>query len=610
MCGILGGINIENERLLKALPLLKHRGPDEKGVFFFKNIGLLHTRLCIQDIKSGHQPFKYEDLVLIYNGEIYNHLELRVKYNLVCKTKSDAETLIMLYHKLGFEVLHELDGMFAFAIYDMRTRTISLARDRAGKKPVYYYCRDGKFAFGSELNALRHLDSFEIDYKNIYQYLRYSCTAGSTPYKDICELEAGTWASIDINSLELRLERWWSIFDFYQKQESVKFNDALLELNNLLNKSVSSRLFSSDLEVGAFLSGGIDSGIITAIASNHISKLKTFTIGFEGMYDESELAEIVSRRYDTEHIQIGITFGDLSNDIEQILSNYGEPFGDSSAIPSFLISREAKKYISVVLNGDGADELFAGYRRYVPFAHFDLFKTGNTTRTLAGVIASFLPFPRNKQSKYNYIYRLLELAGKVPLMSYLSSTVDTFEGYENMLNNDSHPFDVMKTFIEEINNSGLSGLQKIMCIDFQFLLPNDLLVKMDIATMANSLEGRSPFLSKEILEYAPLLDDSYKIRGLNTKFILRELAKKYLPKVITSQPKRGFEVPLKKWIETDLRELVFDYLSGNTLSQEFVNKNFIMNLLENRASVAPEKRAKMLWYMMALEIWYRKCYLK
>jgi asparagine synthase (glutamine-hydrolysing) len=609
MCGILGGINVERDVLTKTLPFLKHRGPDDSGEYFNEKIGLLHTRLSIQDLQSGHQPFYYKDLIIVLNGEIYNHIELRAKYCLVCKTNSDTETLLMLYHRFGTDILPELDGMFAFAIYNVRSRILTIVRDRAGKKPLYYFSKNGKFAFGSELNALKNVVSSGINYQNIHQYLRYNFTGSSTPYQDISELEAGCWISINADTLELKKKNWWAIMTFYQNQETGNFPDILNKLDNLLDKSVASRLFSSDLEVGAFLSGGIDSGLIVAMASKHVSKLKTFTVGFEGFYDESILARTVSERYNTEHIDIRIEFNDLANEVETILSNYGEPFGDSSAIPSFYVSREAKKYLTVILNGDGADEIFAGYRRYVPFAYYDIFKSPPFFQMVSGKLGYILPFPKDKHNYYNYVYRLLNLAGLPPLNCYLSATVDTFEGYENMLHCNGDPFTELHAFIENINKSRLSGLQKIMCIDFSFQLPNDLLVKMDIATMANSLEGRSPFLGKSILEFAPSLSDNVKIKGVKTKYILRELARRYLPETIITQPKRGFEVPLKNWTDTILKELVYDYLGGDTFSEEFVNKRFIKDLLDKKANVAPEKRAKMLWYMLALEIWYHRCYL-
>lgn len=608
MCGLLGGINIDIKKLCEALPSLRHRGPDEQGFFTSESVHLLHTRLSIQDIKTGQQPFIHNDLVFIMNGELYNHHELREKYNLECKTRSDTETLALLYERYGINILDEIDGMFVFAVFDKKKKILVIARDRAGKKPLYYFCRGRKFGFSSELNTLKQLDVFCINYKNVSQYLQYAFTGTSTPYQDIYELEAGSLLSINTDDLRITNNRWWSILDQYGKPSVNKEEDALLSLEDYLDRSVSLRLQSSDLEVGVFLSGGIDSGLITAFSSKYIKELKTFTVAFEGQYDESSLAKLVSAKYNTNNFLINISFDNLSDEIENILPKYGEPFGDSSAIPSYYVSKEAKKYLTVVLNGDGADEIFGGYRRYVPFRWHDFLNDKRSARNFFKNISSKLPFPNNKQSHYNYIYRLFDFAGKQPLKSYLSSTVDTFEGYNHLLVSHGMLFEELNDFIHKLNMSDFSGLQKIMCIDFKYLLPNDLLVKMDIATMANSLESRSPFLSKSILEFAPALHDKMKIKGFTTKYLLRKLAAKYLPQEIITQPKRGFEVPLKKWVEHDLHDMVFDYLSGITLSQELVNKNFITKLLENKMPIPAEKRAKMLWYMMALEIWYWKCY--
>ena len=278
--------------------------------------------------------------------------------------------------------------------------------------------------------------------------------------------------------------------------------------------------------------------------------------------------------------------------------------------PSYYVAREAKKHLTVILNGDGADELFGGYRRYVPFAHFDFFTSNKTLKALSGAVVSALPFPSDKKTKYNYIYRLFDLANKDPLLSYLSATTDSFEGYEKNFNSSLNPFTEMDFYLNTLNKMQLSGLEKIMCMDFNFLFANDLLVKMDIATMAHSLEGRTPFLSKEILEFAPAMSDKFKIKGVRTKYLLRELARKYLPEELIDQPKRGFEVPLRSWIDNELKEVVFDYLTGSTFSENFIDKNFIDKLLERKISASPEKRAKMLWEMLALEIWYKRCYMK
>ena len=269
---------------------------------------------------------------------------------------------------------------------------------------------------------------------------------------------------------------------------------------------------------------------------------------------------------------------------------------DSSAIPSYYVSKAAKKHVGVILNGDGADELFGGYRRYVPIA--------NNWIVIAKYLSKFvkvLPIPIQKQSKYNYIYRLLKLSNKKGLDFYNSSTNDIFEDVYSFDDNDT--FNRMNRFINNLENEEISSLSKILLMDFNLLLPGDLLKKIDIATMAHSLEGRSPFLSKYMLELAPTLNDKFKVKGLNTKVILRDLGKKYLPKELINQPKRGFEVPLKKWVNDDLKENILDSLNGDCFSASFISKSFINQLIDNKHNTSPEKRAKMLWTLYCLEIW-------
>jgi asparagine synthase (glutamine-hydrolysing) len=608
MCGILGCINYFNLNFQSAKRQLTHRGPDDNGEYYFENLYLYHARLGIQDIKNGKQPFCNNGFVIIFNGEIYNHKALRKQFNLECQTNSDTETLLLLYIKIGKDCLNYLDGMFAFAVFNQRNKTIFIARDRAGEKPLYIYSKGNIFIFGSELNAISAITKPEINLNNINQYLRYSFIDSNTPYTEVSELPAGSWFEIDITTLQSNTKKWWKIEEFYQNKSKLSEVDTLDTVDNYLNESVYNRLNNSDLEVGTFLSGGIDSGLVTAIASNYSNKLKTFTISFEGQYDESALAALVAKKYSTDHSKIPISFSELKNDLVKILTNYGEPFADSSAIPSYYVAREAKKHLTVILNGDGADELFGGYRRYVPFSHFDYFTSNASIKALSGVISSILPHPTDKKSNYNYIYRLFDLSKKDPLLSYLSATTDSFEGYERNFNSSLNPFIDMDSYLQILINKKMSGLSKIMCMDFNFLFANDLLVKMDIATMANSLEGRTPFLSKNLLEFAPTINDQYKIKGARTKYLLRELARKYLPEELINQPKRGFEVPLRSWIDNDLKEITHDYLSGSTFSETFIKKQFLNDLLDNKARVSPEKRAKMLWSLLALEIWYVHCY--
>jgi len=611
MCGIAGSVN-SGFSYDDVIRTMGHRGPDEQNGYQHGNVNFFHLRLSILDIAGGKQPMHLGDkYTIIFNGEIYNHSEVRKQFNIHGNTSSDTETLLLLYERFGTQFLQYLDGMFVFVIYDKIKNELFIARDRAGKKPFYYYHDGNKFVFASELNCLKNMIPLEINNTNFYQYLRLgSFYRQFTPYEKVIELTAGTFLVLNCNTLSISQTRWWNINDFYQKQNNDSLEDSLQKTDEYLHKAVKRRVESSDLEVGCFLSGGIDSGIVTAIASEYNHNLKTFTVSFNGEYDEAPLAKLVAERYNTQHTEIKISFTNLRDDLENILSNYGEPFFDSSAIPSYYVSLEAKKYVTVVLNGDGADELFAGYRRYVPFARYDFFKKNYLVKKGALFFKNAMPRPHSKKSLHNYLYRLASLASKSNLEIYLSAGVDIFEDYQQYIIDPGFDYlgPVKKNF-DKIASSNLSGLKKIMNLDFDTNLFSDLLVKMDIATMANSLEGRSAFLSKELLEYVPSLDDTYKIKGKTTKYMLRKLSGKYLPAILTTQPKRGFEIPLKSWVDNELKEPVFDYLtSSQCFYKGFVGENFVHDLLSKKINISAEKRAKILWTLLSMEIWYKKVY--
>ncbi len=611
MCGIAGSINQPLDIPVLTKDLF-HRGPDEQGTFSEGALQLHHHRLAILDIAGGRQPIHYKQYTIIFNGQVYNHRELRQKYSLSeCVTNSDTETIVQLYAKLGPACLDDMDGMFAIAIYDKTKQELFLARDRAGKKPLYYYADGKKFLFASEQNALRNQLDLQINEDAIHRYLRLGYFFhGETPYKQVRELPPGSWAVVSLEDPSPKISKWWNIQDFYLQHSSDDLDTAVEKVNQYLHEAIRNRVESSDLEVGSFLSGGIDSGVVTAIAKQYNDSIKTFTVSFEGEYDEAPLAKLVAERYKTVHNEIRISFNNLVNDVEGILVNYGEPFLDSSSIPSYYVSQAAKKHLTVILNGDGGDEIFGGYRRYVPFAKYDFFKPGFIIKTGASIANKILPVSHNKKNKYNFVYRLADFARKGGLETYLSATIDCFEGHEQWLTAPSNILDVVRRDFEPVNQSRMSGLRKIMNLDFDNILANDLLKKMDIATMAHSLEGRSPLLSKKLLEYVPTIRDSFKIKGSQTKFLLRSLAARYLPVELINQPKRGFEIPLKKWIDGELKELVADYLlTPDPYCNNFVKSGFIEKLWNREINTGDEKRAKMLWSFFALEVWYRRCYL-
>ncbi len=612
MCGIAGAVNFKlpYPRMNESM---WHRGPDEQNGFASDNVDLYHLRLSILDIGGGKQPMHLDGrYTIIFNGEIYNHNEIRKQCDIIGNTSSDTETLLLLYRKYGAGFLNYLDGMFAFAIYDRQEKTVFIARDRAGKKPLYYYADNAKIVFASELNCIKGLLPLQMNGDNIYHYLRLgSFYKRLTPYKNVHELPAGSFITIDCTSLSIKEECWWTVNTFYKQPAKDSFEESLFKVDQYLHAGVKRRVESSDLEVGSFLSGGIDSGLTTAIAREYNSSLKTFTVSFDGEYDEAPLAKLVADKYQTRHTEIKINFDSLKSDLEGIIGNYGEPFFDSSAIPSYYVSAAAKKHLTVILTGDGADELFGGYRRYVPFSKYDFFKTNRLVKNAATVFKNLLPASNSKKSKYNYLYRLASLASKESLEVYLSAGVDIMEDFENHINKPAFDYlQPMRNDFNEIANSEMSGLKKLMNMDFNCTLFSQLLVKMDIANMAHSLEGRSPFLCKELLEYAPTMQDDFKIKGSTTKFLLRQLAKKYLPAALIHQPKRGFEIPLKSWVQNELKEIVFDYVgSPSAISRQLIDPRFINSLLNRTEKISDEKRAKILWTLLSLEIWYKRNYL-
>ncbi|MGH2564380.1 MAG: asparagine synthase (glutamine-hydrolyzing), partial [Ginsengibacter sp.] len=402
MCGIAGTINYDFS-YEDVIRVMGHRGPDERCGYKNRNVNLFHLRLSILDISGGRQPMHLGDkYTIIFNGEIYNHSEVRKQFNLTGKTLSDTETLLLLYDRFGTQFLQYLDGMFVFIIYDKLKNELFIARDRSGKKPFYYYHHENKFVFASELNCLKSMISLETNNENFYQYLRLGTFYRQfTPYRNVTELIAGSFIIINCDTVAISQTKWWSINGFYAKQNNDSIDEALQKTDDYLHRAVKRRIESSDLEVGCFLSGGIDSGIITSIACEYNNRLRTFTVSFDGEYNEAPLAKLVAEKYKTQHTEIRISFSNLKTDLEKILSNYGEPFFDSSAIPSYYVSREAKKYVTVVLNGDGADELFGGYRRYVPFARYDFFKKNYLVKKGALFFKSTLRQPKNKRSVHN-----------------------------------------------------------------------------------------------------------------------------------------------------------------------------------------------------------------
>ena len=605
MCAVAGVVNYQtlNEPNLAShlLRSLKHRGPDEQNSLVCGNLLLAHTRLSIQDIALGSQPFIVDDYILIFNGQIYNHLDLRKQYlsHISFRTQSDTETLLYLYIALGEKMFALLDGMFAFVIFNKTNNTLFMAVDKSGKKPFYYYLDKQIFFFASELNAIKENKSLNINRTHIEAFLSLGYFfQNTTPYENVHRLPAGHYATLHLRTLVYEQKSYFDFLGLYEHNAD-HLADSLEESKELvlssLKQSVHNRLISSDIEVGAFLSGGIDSSLCVALASmSHKKPIKTFSVSFEGSsFDESSLAQLVADKYQTEHTKLSVNMDNLPSDIDTILTAYGEPFFDSSAIPTYYVSREAKKYVSVVLSGDGADELFGGYRRYVAIQHQAVFRLFSFLRYL-------IPRSHNKQSILNYLHRAFSMASKKSLAYYSSATSDIFD--------DCYSFDnaILNQFsaqIDRVRKSKIDTLSQYLYLDFANILYSDLLKKIDIASMQHALEVRCPFLSPQMLEIATKIPSKYKIKGINTKYILRQIAHDYLPQELLGQPKRGFEVPLKKWVENDLKEIILDRMPSG-YANEFIDKKFQQQLIENKLPISREKRAKMLYSIFCLNTWH------
>ncbi|KAB7729175.1 asparagine synthase (glutamine-hydrolyzing) [Rudanella paleaurantiibacter] len=608
MCGIFGTLNYAIPDPESVAAYMRHRGPDEANCLRIGPLTLVHTRLAIQGGEAGQQPMQRGRWVLAFNGEVYNHLELRYRYGLKCQSDSDTETLLHLWERLGELMLPELDGMFALVVFDTLENRLWLARDRFGEKPLYIWQLGSALAFSSELRTLQRYVPIDIHRGTLTRYCRAGYfMPGETPFRDVRLLQPGHLEVLDAYTPKAATVHWWQpAFGMPTHYSAESASDPLSQLRDVLTQSVQQRLDTADGEVGVLLSGGIDSGLITAIAARHRPGIPTFTLAMPGStYNEAPMARQVARLYQTRHHEIQPPLEQLTDEVLTILPRYGEPFMDSSALPMYWVAKAAREQVPVVLTGDGADELFGGYRRYAA-ARLGLYTPPNRVGRWVGRLAGVLPFPTHKQSYYSHFYRLLQPFNQSGAGRYLAITTDVLSGYESELIWPGSLYEI-ETKIEQVATQ--SPCRQLQWLDMQFLLPADLLKKTDIATMAHSLEARNPFLANAVAELALSLPDSMKVSwrsgGIQTKVLLRRLARGYLPPALVSAPKRGFEVPLRQWVDGPLRPLVYDYLQRPALANQLVRGAFIRQLLEAPRRFAPEKRAKLIWMLLSLEIWYR-----
>ncbi len=615
MCSILGVLNKKSSidaALLKRMNnTLKHRGPDSSGVWIEENVGFAHNRLAIQDLsKTGHQPMvsKSGRYILCFNGEIYNHLDIRKKRlsTISFSGHSDTETLVELLEREILEkntiqgALNELNGMFSFSLWDKVKKRLYLARDRMGIKPLYYYKIDSIFIFCSELKPFRVSGcDLAVSEDGLQTYFTYghSCWP-DTIFSDVHQVKPGYFITFDNNSIVE--EKFW---DNLSCKEDVpkNYREALKRLDWLVNDAVKLRLIS-DVPFGAFLSGGVDSSLIVSLMQKHHgSAINTFSVGFNegskdvyegGKYSELRDARSVAREIGSIHHEIIPTPDDLKENIEKIVYHYDEPFGDPAAFPTYLVSKLAKEFVTVCASGEGADELFGGYRRYQANLWYHKHKFLAKMFSV-GVHVSSALLPRMR--RFRKIAEVYSKSGNAPgIYSVWLELGGNVVNTENILN---------QNYVTTWNEIGKNIEQYPLVVDQRTWLVDSYLKKLDNASMAFALEGRVPFLDHRIVGFANSLKYEWKYKQI-TKKIIKDIASSYIPLSIINKPKRGFSVPIDEWFRGDLKQFFKDILFSNEsmYTRYPLNKN-IVETLYNQHIMLERDNSYILWNIVMFILW-------
>lgn len=605
--------------------VLTHRGPDADGHTVDElehvHVALGHQRLSILDLSlDGIQPMFFEDLEIIYNGEIYNFKEIREELEPLGYTfnsTSDTEVILKAYHCWGLKALDKFSGMFAIAILDKANEKLTLIRDRAGVKPLYWYFKEGLFLFASELKSFHQHPRFqkEIDQDVLASYLQHGYVL--QPYsifKWTEQLNAGHVLHLNLKTQEIKKEEYWSASVWYKKPKlELSDAEAIEQTEELLKKSFNYRMVS-DVPVGTFLSGGYDSSLVTALLqADRDEKINTFTIGFkEKGYDESPHAKAVAKHLGTNHTEYYCTQKDALEIIPKLAEIYDEPFADPSAIPTILVSQLAREKVTVSLSADGGDEIFAGYSAYDNLLKIDniLKKSPSALRKVtAGALnlinPNYLPF---HDKLYNFTVRY-EKIKKMLLSNNAAQLLEqSYEQYSDKELNKlllKPPLKLHSYFdmdVSEIDDK----LSQMLLLDYKTYMTDNILTKVDRATMSVGLEGREPFLDAKIIEFAAQLPNQMKYRDGNKKWVLKEICHKYLPKEIMERPKMGFSPPLTEWLRDELRSYFLHYLSHERLTNEGIfNPNEVVRLRDEYLQ-GKNVSIQRLWSILMFEMWYER----
>ncbi|HIQ46080.1 MAG TPA: asparagine synthase (glutamine-hydrolyzing) [Sulfurovum sp.] len=632
MCGIVGFIGKERKdnTVEKMLTVQAYRGPDDRGVFVEKinnvYVHLGHNRLSIQDLSShGHQPFISDcrEYIIVFNGEVYNFKTIREEleklgYKFV--SESDTEVILYAYKAWGMECLEKFIGMFAFSILDKKLNKMFLVRDRAGVKPLYYYANGSEFIFSSELKSFHEHPAFkkELNKEVLPYYFQFGYIPSAyTIFKHTHKLESGHYLEFDIQHLTFEITKYWSVDEHYVAEKFDKSETEILDdLETLLTDAVEQRMVS-DVPVGVFLSGGYDSSLVTALLSkNRDRKLHTYTIGFQDKkYNEAEHAKSIAKHFATEHTEHYVSKKEMLEKVETLPFYYDEPFGDSSAIPTMIVSELAKKDVTVALSADGGDEAFCGYSKYFFLQKFsNIFSSSFKKSMLKTALNSFSKnsiesvnniLPKNlKQAnirdKYSKFKRAVNADSLGDMFLQASSYVDSKE-VERFLK-------VMKDQ-ELYRNFSMSEqkafMDEMMRVDYKTFMVDDVLTKVDRATMSVSLEGREPLLDHRIVEYMARVPVSMKYKNNQGKYLARQILYKHIPQAMIDKPKAGFQIPLQEWLESDLRHLVEKYLDSSRMDDEIFDLEEIERIKKELFLGNPTNVSK-VWFIIMYEMWKEK----
>ena len=638
MCGITGFIDFKRstsiQELHKMTDVLHHRGPDGSGYELIEKenyvLGFGHRRLSIIDLtESGAQPMCFQEFWITFNGEVYNFSEIKLELESLghkFKSTSDTEVVLQAYTRWGSKCVDKFIGMFAFVIYNSSEGKVFCCRDRAGVKPFYYYFKDGLFLFSSELKSFHEHPGFEkkLNLASVSAFMQY----GNVPtphciFENCFKLKPGhymefrTQEELTNEQLQPRNQKsYWNVYDAYNKPKlDLSFDEAKRETENILKNACDYRMVS-DVPVGVFLSGGYDSASVTALLQkDRTNPLKTFTISVPDIgLDEAPFAKEIATYLGTDHTEINCSHKEAIDLIEDLPFYYDEPFADSSAIPTTLVSLAARKHVTVALSADAGDEVFAGYNRYDYIQRYGerlnkipSFMRSSIVRAMEFIPSNAIPYFRNTYNFHNRYEKIKGVMAEPTQEKIMMSLSEQFTDAQ-MRKMANFEYDKLYTAYasKELKAEYSSPLSFMMAVDYQTYLVDDILQKVDRASMTVSLEGREPYLDHRLIEWAAQLPNEYKYNNREKKYILKEILHNYIPKGMMDRPKMGFAIPIAKWLQSDLSHLVDHYINEDLIcKQQLFDWAIVADIKKQFLSGKKEYDVKM-WYFLTFQMWYEK----